>query len=66
MTHVKPINKEQAYENTNEGREREGKEERNDVVGDAMRNVQVFFVRGECGEDINAMVSGRMIHEDED
>jgi len=44
-----------------EGRETEEKEKRNAVVGDAMRNMRVFFVRGECGEgDINAMVSGGM------
>lgn len=36
------------------------------MVGDVMRNVRVFFVRGECGDDINAMVSGRMNHDDED
>jgi hypothetical protein len=47
----------------NEGRE--GKEEKNGVVGDAMWDVRVFLVRGECGEDINAMVSGEVIHVDE-
>ena len=36
------------------------------MVGDVMRDVRVFFVGGECGEDINAMVSGGMIHRDED
>jgi hypothetical protein len=45
---------------------REEKEERNGVFGDAMWDMRVFLVRGECGEDINAMVSGKMIHEDED
>jgi len=40
----------EAYENMIEGRETEEKEKRNAVVGDAMRNMRVFFVRGECGE----------------
>jgi len=63
VTHVKPINKERSIR---KHERREEEKERNEVIGDAMRNVRVFFVRGECGEDIDAMVSGVMNHEDED
>ena len=36
MTHVKPINKEQTYENTNEGREK-GKEKKREMALLAMQ-----------------------------